>query len=143
MDCIRSRWLAPPPGCAFSLVPEALTRLRHASVGGEPPWMPGWNLDVAAALEPLLAGRPEILVFGAPSPAGPGMHDIHQNQGDPPASPWEAQNGPWQDGAVVVRRPEGRFAAFVTKFSSQAKETDASGRQARGRASRGSGRPPG
>ena len=52
------------------------------------------------------------------------MHNIHQNQGDPPGTQWYAENGIWQDGATVVHRPDGQYDVFLSKFTSQSYETD-------------------
>ncbi|WP_370413379.1 DUF2278 family protein [Streptomyces fradiae] len=101
---------------------------------GSHPWQAGTNLDAATALEPLLApGRP-ILVFGEPfdddPPGDLGMHNIHQNQGDPAGSQWWPENGIWQDGATATRRPDGRYDVFLNKFSSQAAHTNILGHPA-------------
>ena len=128
VDCIRSRWLRPTPGCVFVMMPNTLAKLLLALTSRQiPPWRQGSNLDAAAALEPLLAGTPRILVFGEPFTTGLGMHNVHQNQGDPPGSQWWDENGIWQDGATVVRRADGTYSAFVSKFTSQAYDTDAGG----------------
>ncbi|MFJ5553295.1 DUF2278 family protein [Streptomyces sp. NPDC093225] len=91
------------------------------------PWHSGSNTDAAQALETVLVvGRP-ILVFGEPFDVGLGVHNVHQNQGDPYGSPWWAENGVWQDGATMTRRPDGRYDVFLNRFSSQADHTDAGG----------------
>ncbi|MFG2981137.1 DUF2278 family protein [Streptomyces sp. NPDC048258] len=93
-------------------------------------WESGSNLDAARALEPILVvGRP-ILVFGEPFTAGLGMHNIHQNQGDPYGSDWWEENGIWQDGATLTRRPDGRYDVFLNKFSTQKDHTDSDGHPA-------------
>jgi uncharacterized protein YukJ len=53
---------------------------------------------------------------------------IHQNQGDPLGSRWSAENGIWQDGATVVERDDGSYAAFCNKFRTQSDRTDDDGR---------------
>ncbi|MEV4946741.1 DUF2278 family protein [Streptomyces sp. NPDC053755] len=119
LDYIRHRALRGRPGCAGRLLSRWTTSSR--------PWTSGSNLDAALALEPILVvGRP-ILVFGEPFDAGLGMHNIHQNQGDPQGSPWWDENGVWQDGATVTRRPDGRYDVFLNKFSTQKDRTDAEG----------------
>ena len=109
VDCIRSPWLRTPLGRAA------------------PPWTQGSNLEAATALEALLADSSSILVYGEPFTTGLGMHNIHQNQGDPLGSQWEDENGIWQDGATVVQRADGSFSAFVSKFTSQSYVTDDEG----------------
>jgi len=70
----------------------------------------------------VVAGR--TVVFGEPFDRGSGMHNVHQNQGDPPGSQWWPENGIWQDGAVMTERRDGALVAFVSKFSTQASRTD-------------------
>ncbi len=128
VDFVRSRWMRPSPGCVFAVMPDALTRLLLALLGRRvPPWTKGSNLDAASALEPLLAGNPRVLVYGEPFTTGLGMHNVHQNQGDPAGSQWWAENGTWQDGLTVVRRSDGTLRAFLSKFTSQAYVTDNQG----------------
>jgi uncharacterized protein YukJ len=73
-------------------------------------------------------------VFGEPFTQGLGMHNIHQNQGDPAGSQWWDENGTWQDGAVAVAGPEpgpdATRAVFVSRFSTQASVTDDAGHPA-------------
>ncbi|MET9700182.1 DUF2278 family protein [Streptomyces sp. NPDC006529] len=91
------------------------------------PWTSGSCREASQALEALLVpGRP-VLVFGEPSQEGLGLRRVHQNQGDPLGTRWWAENGTWQDGALLVRRPDGRFDAFLSRFSTQADATDPDG----------------
>ncbi|GAA0288454.1 DUF2278 family protein [Streptomyces polychromogenes] len=123
----------------------ALDHLRHPALADRParlpawlrnlrdrlspphPWVPGSGSGAAAALEALLVPGREVLVFGAASERGPGMHDVHRNQGDPYGSRWWPDNGTWQDGAVLTRRPDGWYDAFLSAFAPQADRTDADG----------------
>ncbi|MBB1247269.1 DUF2278 family protein [Streptomyces durbertensis] len=91
------------------------------------PWTAGSNLEAAEAFEPILVPGRGILVFGEPFRTGLGMHNIHQNQGDPAGSQWWDENGVWQDGATMTRREDGRFDVFLSKFSTQADRTDDEG----------------
>lgn len=91
------------------------------------PWRTGNNLEASEALEQILTIGGPILVWGEPFDTGLGVHNVHQNQGDPIGSQWSASNGIWQDGAVAVRRPDGTFVAFLPRFSSQAGATDDQG----------------
>jgi Uncharacterized conserved protein (DUF2278) len=114
LDYLRHPVLAGRSGClAFRRRPE--------------PWTSGSNLDAANALEPILVPGRRIVVFGEPFDEGLGMHNIHQNQGDPAGSQWWPQNAIWQDGGTLTVRPDGRFDIFVSKFSSQADATDDDG----------------
>ena len=81
----------------------------------------------ATALESVLQVGSRTLVFGEPFTSGLGVHNIHQNQGDPAGSQWWDENGTWQDGATLVLRPDGGYAVFVSKFTSQASTTDDDG----------------
>lgn len=131
VDFVRSRWLRPSPGCVFVALPDAVTRFLMGLLGRRiPAWQRGSNLDAASALEALLAGSPQVLVFGEPFTTGLGMHNVHQNQGDPSGSQWWEENGPWQDGLTMVRRSDGTLVAFLSKFTSQAYVTDNQGHPA-------------
>jgi uncharacterized protein YukJ len=65
-----------------------------------------------------------VLIFGEPFDEGLGVHNIHQNQGDPYGSQWWDENGIWQDGATLTERPDGGFDVFVSRFSTQSDRTD-------------------
>ncbi len=67
-------------------------------------------------------------VFGEPFTSGLGVHNIHQNQGDPIGSRFDAENAIWQDGGTVVETPQGQFLAFLNKFKTQSFRTDSNGR---------------
>ena len=131
VDFVRSRWLRPTPGCVFVGMPSALVQwLLALFARPTPAWTKGSNLEAASALEPLLAGTPQLLIFGEPFTTGLGMHNIHQNQGDPPGSQWWDENGIWQDGLTMVRRSDGTLRAFLSKFTSQSYATDPDGHPA-------------
>ncbi|MFN2607296.1 MAG: DUF2278 family protein [Acidimicrobiales bacterium] len=94
-------------------------------------WRTSDGTNALTALEGALAGADRIWMFGSlflTGPRGPGVHDVHCNQGDPPTSPdgssHQADDGVWQDGAVVWRRPDGELMAWLVKFSSQTLDTD-------------------
>ncbi|MFF1556546.1 DUF2278 family protein [Streptomyces sp. NPDC058279] len=126
VDFQRHPALAGRPG-------RAIARLR--ALLGRPapthPWISGSCLEASRALEPLLVpGRP-VLVFGEVfDRGGPGMRNIHQNQGDPYGSRWWADNGTWQDGATMTRRDDGWYDVFLSRFSTQADRTGPDGRPA-------------
>jgi uncharacterized protein YukJ len=67
-----------------------------------------------------------VYVFGAPYTNGLGVHDIHMNQGDPPGI-HQHDDGIWQDGGTIIEYPDGRLAAFLTKFATQSLTTDDQG----------------
>lgn len=58
-------------------------------------------------------------------PKQDGLHETHMNQGNPRGKHW-AENGAFQDGAVIVQRADG-FAAIFTAFQTQCLPTDARG----------------
>ncbi|MFT3834732.1 MAG: DUF2278 family protein [Micropruina sp.] len=91
------------------------------------PWRTGSNLEASEALEQILAIGGPVLVWGEPFATGLGVHNVHQNQGDPVNSQWAASNGSWQDGAVAVRRADDSYLVFLPRFSSQASATDDQG----------------
>ncbi|RXK85064.1 DUF2278 family protein [Chlorobaculum sp. 24CR] len=110
LDYYRSEWLGPSAECVRAGCEEGAS--LHC-------WKYGTGNDAFRDLEPMLRRGRRIFVFGEPFRNGKGVHNIHQNQGDPPGSRWAAENGPWQDGAVMVERPDGSVAAFLCKFSTQ------------------------
>ncbi|MFF4317956.1 DUF2278 family protein [Streptomyces sp. NPDC001568] len=128
LDYLRHPALADRRGCLLPRNPPAWLRTVVDRWSPPRPWVSGSNLDAAGALEPMLVpGRP-ILVFGEPfAHHGPGMHNIHQNQGDPYGSRWWDDNGIWQDGATLTRRPDGWYDVFLSRFSSQLDPTDDDG----------------
>jgi hypothetical protein len=127
LDFHRHRALVDSPGCLFVRAPEPVLRWLDDLLGRHHPWTAGSNLDAAGVLESLLVPGRRVLVFGEPFDHGLGMHNVHQNQGDPAGSQWWDENGTWQDGATLVERPDGSFDAFLSKFSTQATRTDDAG----------------
>jgi hypothetical protein len=108
----------------------ALDWLRHPglSMARGSRWRALQRRELAGVLRRLLAGHDRLLVFGEPYIGKPGVHNVHVNQGDPPGSPWAAENGPWQDGGLVVVGDDGYLAALLMRFDDQAHQTDARGR---------------
>jgi hypothetical protein len=130
VDLIRHPAFANLPGCLFVRQPAAWLEGLLARLFPPRPWTSGSNLDAATALESTLAVARRALVFGEPFTSGLGMHNVHQNQGDPAGSQWWAENGIWQDGATLTELSDGSFHAFVSKFSSQSSSTDDDGHPA-------------
>jgi hypothetical protein len=114
----------------------ALDLIRHPSFVDDPdcvprrPWISGSNLEASVALESILHAGRRTLVWGEPFDTGLGMHNIHQNQGDPLNSQWADENGIWQDGGTMTVRPDGDLDVFVSKFTSQSSQTDDEGHPA-------------
>jgi len=132
IDYIRSPGLKRKLGCVFVMMPDPITRLLMilAEALLQPRWEQGSNIDAANALEPLLSSPKRVFVFGEPFDTGFGMHNIHQNQGDPAGSQWWSENGIWQDGGTIIERADGSLVAFLNKFTSQAYRTDEAGHPA-------------
>jgi hypothetical protein len=97
-------------------------------------WKKGRGIDALKDLEPLVHRAKSksllALIYGEPFTNGKGLHNIHQNQGDPEGSQWWDENGIWQDGCTILQQSSTTFAAFLNKFSSQAHCTDENGHPA-------------
>ncbi|HEX8119716.1 MAG TPA: DUF2278 family protein [Solirubrobacteraceae bacterium] len=130
IDLIRHPSLVDNPGCLFVRRPPDWLQSLLDSLFPRRPWTTGSYADATTALESILDVGRRTLVWGEPFTQGLGMHNVHQNQGDPVSSQWSAENGIWQDGATMTQRPDGGFDAFVSKFSSQADRTDDQGHPA-------------
>jgi hypothetical protein len=94
------------------------------------PWKSGTNVQAADALESILVLGQPVIVWGEPFTTGLGMHNVHQNQGDPAGSMWWDENAIWQDGGVAAPSSANKYTLFVSKFSSQSSRTDTSGHPA-------------
>jgi hypothetical protein len=90
------------------------------------PWIDSAGDNALNALETQLLGSVRVLIFGAPSATGRGVHDVHMNQGDP-LGPFQHLDGIWQDGAVLIERPSGEIVAFLVKFATQSLHTNSQG----------------
>ena len=94
--------------------PELHPKSRKLLQSGiDPPWKQGTSRDALDDLEPLLQNPKRLFIFGEPFTSGLGVHNIHQNQGDPPESQWWVENGIWQDGATLTKRQDDTIAAFL------------------------------
>ena len=124
LDYLRSPELQPSGRCR-----KAGNHAVAEGEGGEcTPWKYGTSLDAFDDLLPVLEGSVRLLVFGEPFRRGKGVHNIHQNQGDPLQSRWSRENGIWQDGAVAGVRGDGTVRIFLSKFKTQANHTDERGK---------------
>ena len=95
------------------------------------PWLKSDGNNALLALEQELISNRKVYIFGERfSGGGQGVHDVHQNQGDPAGSQWWDQNGIWQDGAVGVERADGSLFVWQVRFNSQATQTDNHGHPA-------------
>ena len=95
------------PGCTvvfvrFDPVFEAFRRWFNLQTN--PPWSAGDSIAALNVFEPLLGDVKRIFIYGEPfTYGGLGVHNIHQNQGDPSGSQWWAENGIWQDGGTIIQ----------------------------------------
>ena len=124
-DDVRSRILAAKPRAQAEAQMRAVSALYR--VDGSQGWSAGTSIDALQDLEPLIFASKRLFIFGEPFTNGLGVHNIHQNQGDPEGSQWWDENGIWQDGATLVERDDGTFAIFLNKFKTQAYLTDRDG----------------
>jgi uncharacterized protein YukJ len=93
-----------------------------------PPWRRGTGIQALTDLESIISSGVRFYVFGEPFTSGLGVHNIHQNQGDPIGSGHEQENAIWQDGGTIVQSAAGEFYAFLNKFKTQSFKTDDLGR---------------
>jgi uncharacterized protein YukJ len=124
LDLIRHPALRPFPGCWFVVAPPAWLQDIIDGLTRAGQWTTGSHLEASTALETILVVGRRALVWGEPFNTGLGMHNVHQNQGDPAGSQWWAENASWQDGAVMTERADGSLDVFISKFSTQASRTD-------------------
>jgi len=91
------------------------------------PWHPSDGDNALDALAPHVAAASRAYVFGQRFTTGLGVHDVHLNQGDPAGSQWYADNGVWQDGGVMLEKPDGSVVVWQIKFNTQSLDTDENG----------------
>jgi hypothetical protein len=135
LDHLRHPSFLPSPGCLFVTAPPAWVGALLQRLNAAKHWVQGSYLEASVALEEILAVGRQTFVWGEPFTQGLGVHNVHQNQGDPKgtgpqAEKWWAENGIWQDGGVMTLRPDGQLDVFISKFTSQAYRTDADGHPA-------------
>ncbi len=126
IDYIRSKELQPRGiGCLpiiFNPLIALILKILNSNI--KPSWKSGTSIDALADLEPLLENPKKLYIFGEPFTSGKGVHNIHQNQGDPEGSQWWDENGIWQDGITIIKRQDDSLVAFLNKFKTQSYETD-------------------
>ncbi len=93
-----------------------------------PPWNSGTGIQALISLKGIIDRGVRFYIFGEPFSSGRGVHNIHQNQGDPIGGDHDAENAIWQDGATIVETARGEFFGFLNKFKTQAFKTDDQGR---------------
>lgn len=118
LDYYRSRELQPTDACEAA-GEDRVVSVTNGADSGCTSWRFGTGALAYRDLEPLLKHSRRVYVFGEPFRNGKGVHNIHQNQGDPAGSRWYPENGSWQDGCIVVERWNSTMAAFLCKFKTQ------------------------
>jgi hypothetical protein len=92
----------------------------------------GWNtatgINALDGLEAMVRNPSvtRVFIFAEPFPnAGgrQGLHNVHQNQGDPVGGDHDFEDAIWQDGIIVVQLSNGRLCGFMVKFLAQSYET--------------------
>jgi hypothetical protein len=126
LDYIRATVLHPPILFWNVWYSSWLAKILHF-LRWNPPWNSGTGIQALADLEQVIGQGVRFYVFGEPFNSGLGVHNIHQNQGDPIGSGHDLENAIWQDGATIVETSQGDFIAFLNKFKTQAFATDSQG----------------
>ncbi|WP_313813135.1 DUF2278 family protein [Glutamicibacter sp.] len=126
-DYIRSTVLHPPLVIRLLLFAGWLYRLL-TWLRWNPRWLSGTGIQALTELESVIDGGTRFFVFGEPFSSGLGVHNVHQNQGDPVGGGHDDENWIWQDGATIVLKPDGKLVAFLNKFQTQSFTTDDQGR---------------
>lgn len=127
LDYIRSHVLHPPILIWDVRYDSCLSRFLNF-IRWNPPWNSGTGMQALTDLEAVITQGVRFYVFGEPFTNGLGVHNIHQNQGDPIGGGHDAENAIWQDGGTIIETAQGEFAGFLNKFKTQAFKTDDLGR---------------
>jgi hypothetical protein len=123
LDYVRSPVLHPPFMIWTVRYDSCLSRFLNF-IRWNPPWKSGTGIQALTDLEAVIAQGVRFYIFGEPFTTGLGVHNIHQNQGDPVGGGHDAENAIWQDGGTIVETAQGDFVGFLNKFKTQAFKTD-------------------
>ena len=129
LDYIRSSVLHPPIMIWNVRYDSCLSRFLNF-LRWNPPWNSGTGIQALTDLEIVIEQGVRFYVFGEPFNSGLGVHNIHQNQGDPIGGGHDAENAIWQDGGTIIETAQGEFLGFLNKFKTQSFKTDDLGRPA-------------
>lgn len=127
LDYLRSRVLHPPIIFFTVIYDSCLSRFLDF-IRWNPPWKSGTGIQALTDLEAVIAQGVRFYIFGEPFKTGLGVHNIHQNQGDPVGGGHDAENAIWQDGATIIETAQGEFIGFLNKFKTQSFKTNDLGR---------------
>ena len=127
LDYIRAQLLHPPVLIWNVRYDSCLSRFLNF-IRWNPPWKSGTGIQALTDLENVIAQGVRFYIFGEPFTNGFGVHNIHQNQGDPIGGGHDAENAIWQDGGTIIETPQGELIGFLNKFKTQSFKTDSLGR---------------
>jgi hypothetical protein len=127
LDYIRSGVLNPPNLIQEVQYKSILSQFLSL-IQWTPPWNNGTGFQALTDLEAVISQGVRFYVFGEPYTNGLGVHNIHQNQGDPIGGGHNGENAIWQDGGTIIETAPGEFLGFLNKFKTQAFQTDDQGR---------------
>lgn len=126
IDYIRSPQFKDRLGCLAIILLLTGRRLDVSEL-----WRRGTSAQALDDLEPLITttrtNSHQAIVLGEPFTSGLGVHNIHQNQGDPAGTIWWNENGTWQDGCTILQQAPDTYVAFLNKFTTQSYWTDNNG----------------
>jgi hypothetical protein len=120
---------------AYERLLRLLNRFRPIDLGpihiNVREWTASDGDNALRTLETELTGTRRVYIFGERfEHTGQGVHDVHQNQGDPAGTPWWGTDGTWQDGAVAVVRDNDKLFFWQVRFNTQSSRTDTNGHPA-------------
>jgi hypothetical protein len=127
LDYIRSSVLHPPI-LIWNIRYDSWLSQFLSFIRWNPPWKSGTGIQALTDLETIISQGVRFYLFGEPFPKGLGVHNIHQNQGDPIGGGHDTENAIWQDGGTIIETSQGEYLGFLNKFKTQAFKTDDEGR---------------
>ena len=127
LDYIRSNVLHPPILIWNVRYDSCLSRFLNF-IRWNPPWKNGTGIQALTDLESVIEKGIRFYIFGEPFKTDLGVHNIHQNQGDPIGGGHDTENAIWQDGGTIIETDSGEFFGFLNKFKTQSFNTDNLGR---------------
>jgi len=123
LDTLLERIRRWPPRIGW---PSRLRRWQFRLRWRSYPWVASDGDNALDVLEQRLPQAARIYILGEPFTTGLGVHNVHLNQGDPPGS-HQAENGIWQDGAVIIQLADGGVTIWQVKFNTQSLVTNDQG----------------
>ena len=112
-----------PDGFALDYIRGNLFQRKQGRI--LPHDIPGQDNDILDELKPVLdqaiAAKATVYIFGSHFNNGKGIHNNHQNQGNP--KKYAKDNGIYQDGGILIEF-EDHWAAIFIGFASQAIHTE-------------------